>query len=223
MTLHRTARILAWSTYLCCVCPLTLGAATLNHLALPSTYDNAREDFGQTFVAVDDFVSGVSMYIGDPFRPGIVSVGELLGPADLVLWDATDLGNPIELHRTQVLSTGVSTSGLTTFLFDSLVPTVVGARYFFGITTADLYGIGIRELTSSTYAGGAEAYRNCALNAPCSASFAVGALIELDEFGRDLSFAVYGPEGPPAPEPATTGLLLLGIATAVRRIRRQRG
>ena len=161
----------------------------INHLETPSTYDNARGDMGQTFEAIGSSVSGVQLYINDPVRPGVPSVNELVGPADLVLWDVANPQQPVELQRTEVVGAGQSVSGLNTFRFDSSVPTVVGRKYPIGLATTDTYGLGIRALTESTYGGGAEAHRNCGWNLACSSTIPVGAVVE-DPYGRDVSFAI---------------------------------
>lgn len=195
----------------------TANATTIDHLVVPPAYDNARGIMGQTFTAVDFFVSGIQVYINDPSRPNDDSVNALVGPADLVLMDATNLLSPTELRRTRILQGGVSASGLTTFLFDSFVPTVVGQRYFFGLDTAtDFYGIGLRSLTSSTYDGGGQAFINCTPNIGCTAGVPSGAIIEA-QGARDLSFAVLGGDITAVPEPSTLSLLALGAGLAWRR------
>jgi hypothetical protein len=179
-----------------CLVLLTLGSrasAAIIHLATPTVYDNAEplSDYGQTFRAVDTAMSGVQLYIDDPTRPGNSAVNELIGPAELVLYDATSLISPIELHRTTVLQPAVSASGLVTFLFDTSVATNIGSRYFFGVNTNDPYGIGLRSQFNSTYSDGAEAFRDRT----------TGQLTETVT-GRDLSFAVLGSSAA-VPEPAS--------------------
>ncbi|MBX9627946.1 MAG: putative Ig domain-containing protein, partial [Gemmataceae bacterium] len=152
-------------------------------LVVPPVYDNAHEeswrDYGQTFVAEADHMAGVQLYINDPSRPGNDHVNELVGPADLILYDATDFLNPIEVGRSRVVEPGVSVSGLTSFLFDSSVPTVVGRKYFFTVAADDRYGVGMYDLNVSGYAGGAEGARDRI----------TGEIADYPN-GRDMSFAV---------------------------------
>lgn len=164
------------------------GGTGIDHLSTPTVFDNARNEFGQSFVATDNFVTAVRVYVDDPTRPTDPSVNELVGPAYLKLLAATDLLHPVELRRTLVLDAGAVSSGLVTYQFDEPVPTIPGSRYFFSIETADGYGVGVRLRTASTYGGGAQAYRNCLADI-CSGAYPVGAVIE-DPNGRDLSFAV---------------------------------
>src|SRR5262245_47634760 len=169
--------VLAFCCVVICCAPC---AADLIHLAPPLVYDNAEptRDYGQTFIAQDNFAAAVQLYINDPTRPDDPRVNELVGPADLVLYNATDLLNPIEIARSRVVPPGTSVEGLLTFLFDAPVPTEVGARYFFAISADDLYGVGLQDL-DSTYDGGAEAFRDRTMG-------------QIAEFfnGRDMSFAV---------------------------------
>ncbi len=180
------------------------GHAAIFHLATPATYDNAEPsaEYGQTFVAVDSFFGGVQLYINDPARPGNPLVNELVGPAELVLYDASDLLNPTELHRSTVLQPSEIASGLMTFWLDAPVATTVGDRYFFSLRTSDMYGIGLRSTTASTYAGGAEAFR----------SGTTGQITEAP-VGRDLSFAVLN--SAPVPEPASLAIWSLFGAAVV--------
>jgi hypothetical protein len=183
-------------------------ASTIDHLASPALYDNAeqivsghRAEWGQTFISQGG-ISGVKVYIGDPSRPGDPLVDELVGPADLVLYDISDLLAPIEIARTQILSSGNSKFGLSEFHFGSPIPTTIGTSYFFAISTLDTsYGVGLRDQYVSTYAGGAEAWRNLDTGE-----------IMISPLGRDLSFEVSG-----VPLPGTVWLFAPGIY-AVRRL-----
>lgn len=187
--------------------------AAIFHLATPETYDNAEAsaEYGQTFVAVDSLFGGVQLYIGDPTRPGNPLVNELVGPAELVLYDATDLLNPTELHRSTVLPSSQIAAGLVTFWLDAPVATTVGDRYFFSLRTSDMYGIGLRSTTTSTYADGAEAFRS-----------AITGQITEAPVGRDLSFAVLS--SAPVPEPASLAIWgLFGAAVVGGGWRWRRG
>lgn len=179
-------------------------AVGIDHLAPPTLYDNAGPPsvWGQTFVAQDGFVSGVQVFVGDPSRPTNPAVNALLGPADLVLYDATNLLSPVALATTQVVPSAASVDGLVTWLFSTPVATLLGTKYFFGIDTADSYGLGLRSQSASTFAGGAEAFLNVS----------TGVLTEASN-GRDLSFAVLAPTA--VPEPASLWLLVVGLGVAV--------
>ena len=132
--------------------------AEIDHLAVPSFYDNAEYFdgdrpgqnyyYGQTFIATDPSVTGVKLYIGDPSRPNVSEVNELSGPAELVLYDATNLLSPVELGRSLVVANAQSVQGLVTFSFTSPIPTTVGSMYFFSIrsqrmTTAWVFVTGL--------------------------------------------------------------------------------
>lgn len=154
----------------------------IDNLLAPSLYDNTVVPVaaGQTFIAVSATVSGIRLFIGDPTRPGDPSVGPIQGPADLILLDATDLANPVELERTKILPFGSSLSGELDFMLSSPVSTVVGTRYFLGLSASTGFGLGLSsDQTTSTYAGGSEA----SLDASGITEHATG---------RDASFQVYG-------------------------------
>src|SRR5688572_19152667 len=133
-----------------------------NHLDLPGVYDNAETplEYGQTFIAENTLMSGVRVYIGNPSDPDNPTVNELIGPADLVLYDASNLLQPIEIGRSLVVPSGTSLEGLVSLVFDAPVPTVIGNRYCFVLSTVDSYGIGLRQQHFSTYPGGAEVVRD---------------------------------------------------------------
>jgi len=164
--------------------------ADIDYLSPPTIYDNARDGFGQTFVATGTSLRGISLYIRDPTRPD-ENVNELVGPADLVLSDISNPAHPIEIRRKQVLASGQSRPELLkTFLFDGPVPTIVGRKYFLSIATDDLFGLGLLQQFGSTYPGGAESYINCARNAPCDLNLGpAGAVLE-EQGGRDASFKI---------------------------------
>lgn len=188
------------------LCILQPALASPDHLAVPAAYDNvgAGTVWGQTFTAESGSVLGASWYFGDPSRPDVAAVSALEGPADLVLFDATDLTSPIEIARTQAQGTGSRSFGLTGFMFSTGAPTAVGGSYFIGLDTLDPYGIGLRGLTASTYSGGSQAYFD-------------GGIIHVASLGRDTSFAIISA---PVPEPSAYALLgigLLVVAVAGRR------
>jgi hypothetical protein len=115
----------------------------------------------------------------------------------LVLYDASNLLAPIELARDHVLSIGDSASGLVTFSFATAIPTAAGNNYFFAINALDGFGVGLRSLSSSTYAGGSEAWRNIGSGE-----------ITVISTGRDLSFEVTSVA---VPEPKEWALMMIGI------------
>ena len=175
----------------------------ISHLVIPSAYDNIGgvNFYGQTFIAQDINITGVQVYVGDPARPSDAGVNALIGPANLLLYDATNFASPILLASDPVLTASDTASGLTTFLFNNPVATIPGTQYFFAFDTVDYFGIGMQSLFSSTYADGAEAYRN-----PTT-----GQLV-LVTAGRDISFNVLS-----VPEPTSAALLLLGAAVGLSR------
>ena len=177
--------------------------ADINHLAIPTAYDNigGADFYGQTFIAQDINITGVQVFVGDPDRPNDAGINALIGPANLLLYDATNFASPILLANDSVLTAFDTASGLTTFSFNSPVATTPGTQYFFAFDTVDYFGIGMQSLFSSTYADGAEAYRN-----PTT-----GQLV-LVSAGRDLSFNVLS-----VPEPTSAALLLFGAAVGLRR------
>lgn len=148
------------------------GVSDLTHLAEPAAFDNAEtdRDYGQTFLAVDNQITGVEFYVG---------TDALEGPTELVLYEAGDSKDLVEIARSEVMPEGEVLEGFVAFSFDAPVLVEKGERHFFCINTADRYGIGLRDLTSSTYQYGAEASRDKA----------TGALLEHGT-GRDLSFSV---------------------------------
>ncbi len=173
-----------------------LFALGINHLTTPAIYDNAGNGFGQTFTATDNFMVGVRLYINDPTRPGNTAVNELIGPADLVLFDLSNTTSPVEVARTRVVAASATASGLVTFYFGLPAATTIGKKYFFGIHTSDLFGIGMRDGSVSTYSGGAEAFQNVSTGQVTEASS-----------GRDLSFEVLAQAVVPEP----TNLVLLMV------------
>lgn len=164
-------------------CPSSACTASVDNLLTPSAYDNIgtlTSQYGQSFVAQDTSFIGASVYIGDPTRPGIEGVSSLVGPADLVLYQYTSATQVVEVARQRVVGIGQEVSGEHRFLFDAPVPTVVGTKYFFGIAASDPYGIGMTNLSSSTYSGGREVVL-----------LSDGTLREAADPGRDFSFRVY--------------------------------
>ena len=157
--------------------------ADIDHLDIPTTYDNIGGSifYGQTFVANEDFISGVRVYVGDPTRPNDLSVNELTGPANLFLYEATSLSSPTRIASNSILSSAETANGLFTFNFDRAISTTPGTRYFFGFDTVDTFGIGLRDSLSSTYLDGAEGFLDSATGQ-----------LTLHPTGRDLSFSVLG-------------------------------
>ncbi|HKR59217.1 MAG TPA: M23 family metallopeptidase [Pyrinomonadaceae bacterium] len=178
----RRPHLLLFSTLICMVLVILHQViAAPDHLDLPAIYDNAEPplEYGQTFIAQDRLMTGIRVYIGDPSRPGDPRVNELIGPADLVLYEASNLLQPMEISRSQVVPSGMTLAGLTSLLFNTPAATVVGNRYFFALSTSDSYGIGLRAQLVSTYPDGAEATRDPG----------TGVITE-NPLGRDLSFHV---------------------------------
>ncbi len=156
----------------------------LDHLASPAVYDNlgGGNGFsadGQTFVATSDYFAGVRIWIGDPTRPELPSVGSLLGPADLVLFDGTNLPSLIELARHRVVPVGEEISGEVDFFLACPVETNPGQRYYFALVAQDPYGMGLRQPLSSTYPDGSQ-------------TFIRDGVPEEHSTGRDVSFRIYG-------------------------------
>lgn len=120
-----------------------------------------------------------------------------------MLFDVSDISNPLELARTQVQDIGGSTFGLSTFLFTSPAPTTIGSSYFIALEAHDAFGLGLVSLTS-TYAGGSEAL------------FDGGAFLLAG--GRDTSFEVVLSAVPIGPSAL---FLLSGIVATWSRVRRQ--
>lgn len=178
--------------------------AAPSNLATPELYDNVENGgpWGQTFLAEDPLVLGVRWFIGDPLRLSDSRVNELIGTANLVLFDVADISNPLELARTQVQDAGGSTFGLSTFLFAAAVPTTVGSSYFIAIEADDAFGLGLRSL-SSTYEGGGEAF------------FDAGTFMSID---RDTSFDVLSA----VPIAPSAVLLISGIAALFSRVHKHR-
>jgi hypothetical protein len=132
--------------------------AAPNHLQPPPIYDNAGYvPYGQTFKAVKSRVYGVKWYIGDPTRPDEPCCDELVGRAFLVLYDATDPNKPVLLARTKVQREGEYSFGVSTYCFASPVAVTPGRQYFLALETTDIYGLGLRSQTDSTYPDGGEA------------------------------------------------------------------
>ncbi len=183
--------------------------ADIDHLSLPTLWDNVggTHRYGQTFLADDLFVLGFEVYIGDPTRPNDEGVNALVGPASIKLYDVASLSAPILLATSAILSASETSSGLSAFSFQTPVPTVPGGQYFFAFETTDLFGIGMRSLGSSTYAGGVEAYFNPATGQ-----------VVAEPSGRDMSFKVST-----VPEPTSGLLLLLGAVGLVCRRRADTG
>ncbi len=179
--------------------------AAPNHLAAPAAYDNVGGgvSWGQTFVSEESLILGARWYIEDPTRPNEPLVNALVGPADLVLYDATNIASPIELARTQVLDANGSLSGLSTLAFAAPVSTPVGGIFYIAIEAGDGFGTGLRSVDSSTYAGGSQAFING------------GAIVEVAS-GRDTSFEILSA----VPEPHTALLLLGAFGATLLRFRR---
>ncbi|MDX1998116.1 MAG: hypothetical protein SF066_10400 [Thermoanaerobaculia bacterium] len=148
---------------------------SIDHLATPAAYDNlgAGLTAGQTFLAQAASIAGIRVLIGVNGQED-----RLVGPADLVLYDASNLDLPVELARTTFLAPGVEISGLVDLFLESPVPATLGQRYFIAVFAPDLFGMGIRSISSSTYPGGAE-------------GFLVGGQVAEAISGRDVSFAVH--------------------------------
>ena len=186
--------------------------AVPNHLALPMVYDDAGElssDYGQIFTSEANLVSGVRWYIGDPTRPGQENVDALEGAADLVLYDAADVNNPIELARTQVQGPAGFSEGLSTFEFDTPIVVMVGHSYFIGLDTDDLYGLGLRAHTMSTYDGGYEARLRAGILEPAGG----GGTNPITAM-RDTSFEILN-DSLIIPEPSSLVSCCFGIAAMV--------
>ncbi len=171
-------------------------AVEIDHLGTPIFYDNVGNGWGQTFVAQDTVFSGVKVYIRDPTRPDMVSVNELVGPASLLLYDAS-LSTLSLVASSQIAGSGVSLQGLCTLMMDAPVATIIGRKYMFAFSTADLFGIGLRA-DYSTYSQGGEAYWNGTT---------------LTESARDLSFAVLS-----IPEPSMIFLSIIGLFFMICRV-----
>lgn len=172
------------------------------HLSPPTVYDNAEANYGQVFVAEEGALAGVRLYIGDPTRPGDPQVDALDGLAYLVLFDATAPAAPVEIARAQVQSSAQSSFGLTTFLFGTSIPTVVGQSYFVAIDTLDQFGLGLTNQFVSTYSGGFEGRLN-----------AGGAIEQAGANGRDTSFEIVSTVAEPA---GLTPLALLVFVVVAR-------
>jgi collagen triple helix repeat protein len=150
---------------------------SIDHLVQPPVYDNAGTvPFGQTFVATASNIAGMVVFIGDPNNP-TGNTGTLDGPARLVLYDATNPAAPVALGSTLLIGPGQTLSGQVTLLFHTPIYTTVGRTYFSGIDTADSFGVGLRDLSTSTYDQGKEAWINS------------GVIVEGGS-GRDLSFQI---------------------------------
>jgi collagen triple helix repeat protein len=150
---------------------------SIDHLEQPPAYDNAGTvPFGQTFVATASNIAGMVVVIGDPNNP-TGATGTLDGPARLVLYDATNLADPVALGSTLLIGPGETLSGQVTLLFHTPIHTTVGRTYFSGIDTADSFGLGVRDVSTSTYGQGREAWINN------------GVIVEAGS-GRDLSFQI---------------------------------
>jgi hypothetical protein len=169
--------------------------ALVDHLDVPPVYDNATKAqvWGQTFIAADSSFGGVRVYIGDPSHPDAPTLNDLQGPAELVVFDVSDISHPRRLGTEPFLARGATASGLTTITLEDPLPTVAGKKYFFGIDACDDYGIGLRAAKQSTYPDGAE-----------STLIRETGVIAENPLGRDLSFQVFpgrrnGPHHAPYP------------------------
>lgn len=158
----------------------------------PLVYDNVGKNWGQTFTAVSKSFSGVRVFVGDPTRPISNGIGPLMGPAELVLFDAD---TATELARSEVLPANAVVSGEIDLLLQQPVATQIGKKYYFAIDSNNIspaYGIGLANYLS-TYVDGSEAYID-----------AGGTIVE-HYMNRDLSFNVYDGScpapGSPPPSP----------------------
>jgi hypothetical protein len=188
-------------------------------LATPSLYENAGPDvstegYGQSFVSDGQFIVGIDVYIQDATRPDEFSVNELVGPAEMRLYQMAEalLADPTPslLASSQIAEPGEILSGLVSLDFNELIPTTPGAAYAFVFVADDSFGLGMRAQFSSTYAEGSEVYRTTdGVITPFSgrANF------------RDVSFAVRGVEA--IPEPPTYVALLTGIGLIAYRRRKR--
>ena len=183
----------------------------------PTIYDNAGGGFswGQTFVPELDYtgnVSGVRFYIGDPTRPGNVSVNELEGEADLVFFDISNPNSAVELGRTQVQgATGVS-AGLTTFNFSSSIVVNPGLSYFIGLDTADQFGLGLGQQLSSTYEDGFAAVIETGVVGFAGGGCRVLGCGNVNAQYRDTAFEVVYDDVSAVPVPAAAWLFISAIA-----------
>jgi len=135
--------------------------ASTDHLAIPTTYDNVGSDsgiYGQSFTAVEDRISGVTFYFGDPTRPGDSRVDALTGRAELKLYEVGTNDTVTLLAASTVSDDTAILQGAKSLFFNAPVTLVPGRRYFIGVQASDNFGLGLSDLTSSTYPGGAEAW-----------------------------------------------------------------
>ncbi len=180
--------------FLVLICSFSVQAGVVvDHLATPAKYDNAygypETSYGQTFVSDGQSIVGVDIYVNDPTRPDDPCCNELIGPAELRLYEVSDLNNPILLGTSTVAANGEVLSGLVPLNFDNPIQTSTGTSYFFMIFAADSYGLGLRtEDNTSTYPDGMQASYSAASDS---------VILHPDE--RDLSFRVRGIKAPAAP------------------------
>ena len=75
-----------------------------NFLTTPNLYISGGDGVpvGQTFIAESTEVYGARWYIGDPLHPSVPALDALEGPADLMMFDATDWQAPILLAVSSV-------------------------------------------------------------------------------------------------------------------------
>ena len=127
----------------------------------PTFYGNADvpgTTYGQTFIAVQDSVSGLAVYIGDPARPTDSRVDELIGPVDLQLYSVGAGSEATLLRSVRIGTSSTRHSGLSNFRFLTPVAVMPGGKFFLGLKASDAFGIGLTASNASTYDGGAQAF-----------------------------------------------------------------
>ena len=196
----------------------------------PTTYDNAGGSFswGQTFVPELDYpghVSGVQFYIGDPSRPGNVSVNELEGEADLVFFDISNPNSAVELGRTQVQGAAGVSAGLTTFNFSSSIAVNPGLSYFIGLDTVDQFGLGLGQQLASTYKYGFEAVIENGVVGFAGGGCRVPGCGNVNAQYRDTAFEVVYGDVSAVPLPAAAWIFISAIAglAGAKRMSRPKG